>query len=194
MMRTASTLIGGPRRAATLAVSALALLLIAACATRHLGAPPVGFVVNDSLRLYVAHAEQDWPGVAEQQSMTADTLERLADAIASLAQAQGAVPRPIAGRLSALRSSTATFALGKPGTVAQAAALRETFVTAASLTRLLVESTRAAETQGTLAALERAATGIDADKPLPQQADAIEHFFLQAAAALERVDAIGRDY
>ena len=178
-------------RAAAFASGVATAALVTACAVHHTGAPP-RFVDNDSLRLYVAHAERNWTAGSEQQAMTIDTLDRLADAIASLAVSKGAVSPTFTERLSELRSSTVAFASGKLGANEQAAALRETFGIAASMVRSLVNATSARDADDDLTALDRSAAAIDAARPLPLQADAIERFFQTAAATLERVDAMVR--
>jgi hypothetical protein len=127
--------------------------------------------------------------------MTVDTLERLGDAIASLALTKGATSAPISQRTSTFRASTRGFAAGKPGAVAQAAALRETFLIGASLVRAVVTASGLAnDVDEQVTSLERSAESVDRAQPLPQQADAIERFFRDAAAVLERVDAIARGY
>jgi hypothetical protein len=157
--------------------------------------PLLRIVQNDSLRLYVAHAQRTWPGTPEQQSMTAGTLERLGDAIASLAVTKGATSPAITQRTSSLRASTRGFATGKPGAVAQAAALRKTFLIGAALVRAVVTASGLAKNlDEQVTSLERSAQTLDPAQPLPQQADAIEQFFRDAAAVLDRVDAIDCGY
>jgi hypothetical protein len=163
-----------------------ALLLGSSCARSTVVMPPPQ---NIAVRGFVLHAERDWPGTAEQQAQTVDTLDWLASAVQSLATTKGLSIENLAGRLQEFRASIKELAAGKPDQLQQTSVLRRTFVAGAAL----IEDVAAAAgldlaQDAGMSAVRRAAESLDPERLPRQQADAIERYFRQASAALQRVD------
>jgi hypothetical protein len=142
-----------------------------------------------SVRGFVAHAERDWPGTAQQQALTADTLDWLASAVQSLATTKQLRVADLPGRLQAFRALLKEFAAGDPEQLAQTLVLRRTFAAGAALIDDLVAAA-GLEPAGDRppSDVRRAADALDSGRLPRQQAEVIERYFRQASQALQRVD------
>lgn len=88
---------------------------------------------NAAVRGFAAHADREWPGTAQQQALTVDTLDWLASAIQSLASTRQLSVGDLPARVQALRVQLKAFAGGNAEQLEQAARLRQLFMTAAAL-------------------------------------------------------------
>ena len=141
-----------------------------------------------ALQSFVAHVEREWPGQAEQQAITVESLNLLADTVRSIASARGQLTPDTLTVLDRLRTETQRFASGKPDNTTQSTQMRHVLTTATDLLARLAASA-GTETQSRLAALRRAADGLDARQPLFRQPDVLERYFHQAAELLSDVAA-----
>jgi hypothetical protein len=163
----------------------IALLVIAlsatGCVVRTVTLAPLQ---NLAVRGFAAHADREWPGTAAQQAQTADTLDWLASAIQSLATNRRLAVPDLASRMRTLRATIEEFQRGSSEAPGQAHVLHRAFTVAASLVDDLLETAdldRAPE-------LKRAVDDFDRTVLPRRQPEAIERYFKEASAALQRVD------
>jgi hypothetical protein len=160
------------------------MVLISGCTKPVVVAP----AQNLAVRGFVAHAERDWPGTPQQQTLTVDTLDWLATAIQSLATAKQLTVPNFAGRMQEFRAELKKFASGKPEQPGQATMLRQLFLSGAALVDDVANSAGVEDADDQLTAVRRAAESF-AEQQLPQkQPDVIERYFQAASQALQRVD------
>lgn len=169
------------------AMSSLLVIAIvgAGCIVRTVTVPAVQ---NLAVRGFIAHADREWPGTAQQQAQTADTLDWLASAIQSLAGTRRLSVPDLAARLQELRALVKEFAAGDSDELEQARLLRRTFAAGAALVDDLVVATGLERVGARESRLKRAAEAIDVSRLPRHQADTIERYFQRASEALQRVD------
>jgi hypothetical protein len=167
-------------------IALLIVLTLGSGCVRTIVIPPLQ---NLAVRGFVAHADRDWPGTAQQQALTVDTLDWLASAVQSLATAKRLSVENVAGRVQEFRALIKEFAAGKPDQLQQAVVLRRTFLTGAALIDDIVGAAGIDLPDDDGASeVRQAAESLDPERLPQQQADAIERFFRQASQALQRVD------
>jgi hypothetical protein len=165
------------------------MLLITALASGCVRTVVVAPVQNLAVRGFMAHADREWPGTAQQQAQTADTLDWLAAAIQSLATTKLPADSDRAKRIQEFRALIKEFSSGNPERTDQALVLRRTFATGAALIDDLVtavELDRSARRR--VSALRGVAESVDPGRPPRRQPDVVERYFHQASELLRRVD------
>jgi hypothetical protein len=162
-----------------------AAIVNSACA-RTVVVPPAQDLM---VRGFVAHAERDWPGTAQQQAQTVDTLDWLASALQSLATTRQLSILDFTSRLQEFRALIKEFAAGDSGQLQQTLVLRRTLAAGAALIDDVVAAAGVAvSARDAVSAVRRAAESLDPQQLPRQQPDTIERYFRQASEALQRVD------
>ena len=165
------------------------LLSITALASGCVRTVVVAPVQNLAVRGFMAHADREWPGTAQQQAQTVDTLDWLASAIQSLATTKLLPDPDRTKRIQDFRALLKEFSSGNSERTEQALVLRRTFAAGAALVDDLVTAVRLDRSaRARVSALHRAAESVDPARAPRRQPDVLERYFYQASELLRRVD------
>ena len=138
---------------------------------------------------FTAQVEREWPGARQQQAITVRSLILLADAVHSLAAARQLLTPELLTVLDRLKTETQRFQSGTPDDAAEhTLRLQHALLTATDLLgRVAGPDSDNEAGRARLAALRRAADGIDRRQPLQRQPDVMERYFHQAAELLNHL-------
>ena len=160
------------------------VLAVSACVRTVVVAP----LDNPGVRGFVAHADREWPGTPQQQTLTVDTLDWLATAVQSLATTRQVASAEFPKQLQEFRATLKEFAAGDPSQLQQTAVLERLFTQSATLVSAVSDTVNDDELREQLSSVKTAAAALDSDRLPREQPDTIERFFRETSIALQRID------